>query len=239
MKNKIIFTFLIASALVTGLVEAKSVPKQNRGESRIRQVIYDPNQVVEVGTSFGYATTVEFGNEIIKTAVSGDTIGWQIVPQGNRLFIKPAEQAQKGLNGTNITVITDKRNYYLHTYIGNRTDPVFVVRFNYDIPPPPQSTAPIQADGKPYKNYNYKIAGSNSIGVKKVWDDGEMTYIEFDPKKPMPAIFGVNADGFEELVNTRKEGKYMVVEKISMLLSLKIGDQVKCIRNFSYSIGGN
>ena len=256
MNNKYLIVFVVSfAALFQSMAEAKSVPRGNAGESRIRQVNYDPNQAVEVEASFGYATTVEFGNETIQTAVSGDTIGWQVVPKGNRLFIKPAERPQKGLNGTNITVITDKRNYYLHVYIGDRSNPVFVVRFNYDAPKALTassvlSTPTIDADDdpsapatrkasptakiKPYRNYNYKMDGAKNIDVKKVFDDGQFTYIEFNPAKPMPAIFGVNEKGNEELVNFRQEGKYTVVERVGMLFSLRIGDAVKCVRNFSY-----
>ncbi|MFX4978913.1 TrbG/VirB9 family P-type conjugative transfer protein, partial [Acinetobacter baumannii] len=49
--------------------------------------------------------------------------------QGNRLFIKPAEKPQAGMNRTNLTVITDKRNYYFNLF--NSSQPVYVLRFNY------------------------------------------------------------------------------------------------------------
>lgn len=224
------------------IAEAKTIPKKRSEDVRIREVFYNETQVVEVPTAFGFATTIEFGNEVIKTAVSGDTIGWQVVPQGNRLFIKPAEKVQDGLKGTNITVITDKRNYYLHVFIASRTDPVFVIRYRYDKPAPPPTATYIEDDEQvstskktklttPYKNFKYQMTGSKAIAVKKVFDDGQFTYFEFDPRKPLPAIYIVNNGGYEELVNTRQEGKYVVVEKVGSLFTLRDGDIHKCVSN--------
>jgi type IV secretion system protein VirB9 len=244
MKKLLTFA-LMGLAISSGIVEAKTIPHGRREDGRIREVYYNETQVVEIPTTFGFATTVEFGNETIQTAVSGDTIGWQVIPQGNRLFIKPAEKSQAGLRGTNINVITNKRNYYLHVYIGSRLDPVFVVRYKYDKPPAPPSASNPDADTssntsikgsgliKPYKNYNYSFTGSKSIVVQKIFDDGQFTYFKFDPRRPLPAIYKVNDSGRDEIVNTRQEGDFVVVEKVGQLFTLKDGDLHKCVRNNS------
>ena len=242
MMRKFLTFFIMCLALVSSIAEAKTIPKKRREDVRIREVFYNETQVVEVATAFGFATTIEFGNEVIKTAVSGDTIGWQVVPQGNRLFIKPAEKVQDGLKGTNITVITDKRNYYLHVFIASRTDPVFVIRYRYDRPAQPPTATYVDDDEQvdtskktklttPYKNFKYQMTGTKAITVKKVFDDGQFTYFEFDPRKPLPAIYLVNSSGYDELVNTRQEGKYVVVEKVGSLFTLRDGEIHKCVKN--------
>lgn len=232
--NNLILALIVAGAVaLSPILNAASFPRSVSEDSRVRVVRYNPNQVVEIDTSFGFATTVEFGSEQIKTVVSGDTIGWQVVPQGNRLFIKPAEKPQAGLGSTNITVITDKRNYYLHLRSGSRKNPVFVVRFDYSEPTAKTKSRLQQVEVQPIrvKNYNYSQTKVKGISVKSVFDDGQFTYFEFDKRQPLPAIYLVNAKGREELTNTRKEGKYVVVEKTGGGFSLRLGSIVKCIRN--------
>lgn len=223
----------ISLVCIPVFAEAAAIPRAVREDSRIRVVRFDPNQVVEIDTSFGFATTVEFGTEQIKTVTSGDTIGWQVVPQGNRLFIKPAERPQTGMNSTNVNVITDKRNYYLHLRSGNRKNPVFVVRFDYSQPTANVRKKLEQSEQSVFRpnNYNYSQTTVKGIKVKTVFDDGQFTYFEFDKRQRLPAIYLVNAKGREELTNVRREGKYVVVEKTGGGFSLRLGDIVKCIRN--------
>ena len=240
---KKVLAILILTSLFSTFADAKTIPRARTEDRRIREVWFSETQVVEIPTSFGISTTIEFGNETIKTAVTGDSIGWQVIPQGNRLFIKPAEKAQAGLMGTNLTVITDKRNYYLHLYIQPRTNPVFIVRYRYDKPPAPPTAATVEASNdndttptpssrvKKYRNYNYKMSGAKSIKINRVFDDGEFTYFEFDPRQPLPAIYAINRRGNDELVNVRTEGKYTVVEKVARGFTLRDGNLHKCVKN--------
>lgn len=233
MKKLILISIIAVIGSASSILNAASFPRSLQEDRRVRVVNYNPNQVVEVDTSFGFATTIEFGSEQIKTVVAGDTIGWQIVPQGNRLFIKPAEKPQAGIGSTNITVITDKRNYYLHLRSASRKNPVFVVRFNYSEPTARVKTYLKDAEAPTFRanNYNYSQTKVKGIKVKSVFDDGQFTYFEFDKRQPLPAIYLVNAKGKEELTNSRREGKYVVVEKTGGGFSLRLGDIVKCIRN--------
>ena len=236
MKKLQIIAVALAFSLTGGAAYAASHPKAVREDARLRVVRYDPNNVVEITTSFGFATTVEFGTEQIKTVVSGDTIGWQIIPQGNRLFVKPAERPVAGMTSTNVTVITDKRNYYLHLRNGTRKNPVFVVRFDYRNSGITAKRAAVAAEpgGFGGHNYSYEITAKRKggdIDVKSIFDDGQFTFFEFNPKAPLPAIYLVNGDGREELANSRREGKYVVVEKVGKQFALRLGKQIRCVRN--------
>ncbi|MCV2503800.1 MAG: TrbG/VirB9 family P-type conjugative transfer protein, partial [Neisseriaceae bacterium] len=104
-------------------------------DDRIVTVNYHSNQIVEVYTSAGYATTIEFGNENISAVAIGDTSNWQASPFKNKLFIKPIENhASKELKSTNMTVVTDKRDYYFQIYLNSKKKPTFILKFNYDAP---------------------------------------------------------------------------------------------------------
>ena len=57
MKTYVKLALITALVLSSAIAEAKTIPRERREDSRIREVWYNETQVVEVGTSFGFATT--------------------------------------------------------------------------------------------------------------------------------------------------------------------------------------
>jgi type IV secretion system protein VirB9 len=120
-------------------------------DSRIKTLVFNPNEVFTVTTHYGYQSNIEFGpKETIDTISVGDRIGWQITPAGRRLFIRAQEENAH----TNMTVVTNLRAYQFDLR-SSAADAVFgseeltyVVRFFYPedaaagLTPPP---APIAA----------------------------------------------------------------------------------------------
>lgn len=133
-------------------------------DSRIKTLIYNPNDVYSLLTHYGYQSNIEFAlNEVVQTVSVGDRVAWQIIPAGQRLFIKAMEE---GAN-TNMTVVTNKRAYQFDLRSSERTplhpseELVYVVRFFYpeeqaatpynvaEPMPAPQAFAPPQPDIMP------------------------------------------------------------------------------------------
>lgn len=197
-------------------------------DGRIREVYYSGSGVVEIPTASGFSTTVEFADkETVQTVVSGDTTGWTVVPQGSRIFIKQnVDPAKKTVRRTNLTIITDKRNYYMNVYSTTQANAAFVIRYRYDNPPPPPPPLPpTPANIKPsavtvaepesprarrqsagatavvvkpgYMNRSYSLSGSDNIAVDKVYDDGLKTYFEIGARSAVPDVYMVNADGYD------------------------------------------
>lgn len=235
--TKTFISILLAMTTVISVnqAHARQIPVGLKSDNRIKVVPYSANNVVELSTTFGISTTVEFGNETIQTVASGDTIGWQIIPQGNRLFIKPAEKPQAGMNRTNLTVITDKRNYYFNLF--NSSQPVYVLRFDYkdinktnqliaqnNAPRPTLGELPMSSD-----RYGMDAKNSKSIKVLAVSDDGQFTFIRLAKNSPRPAVYSVNGEGFEELTNTRQEGDVIVIEQVNNAFTLRLGKEYVCI----------
>lgn len=102
-------------------------------DSRIKTFVYNENDVYRLLTYIGYQLNVEFGKkEHIQTISVGDRTGWQIIPSGQRLFIRAMEKEAH----TNMTVVTNKRAYQFDLYSappGKRgwDELVYVVRFYY------------------------------------------------------------------------------------------------------------
>ena len=54
----------------------------------------------------------------------------------------------------------------------------------------------------------------------------------------IPAIFNVDADGFESLVNYRVSGDYIIVERVGAQFTLRNGSEIVCVYNINlYSSG--
>ena len=238
--------FVLAAAMVYFLttfcavpVYAAKMPRPLLTDQRIKQVAYDPNQVYELMGTYGYQTTIEFASdEQIKVRTLGDSIAWQTVINGSRLFVKPVEPNA----ATNMTIITNKRTYFFKlNSTAKQRDMTFLVRFIY-----PNASMLNTASGMPNSgndrsgkgfdpatlNLHYAASGDKqAIPLQRAFDDGEFTYFQFDKNSEIPAFYIVGSDGTESVVNTRREGAYMVVERTGHLFTLRNGDAHLCVEN--------
>lgn len=225
---------------------AEKSPRSIATDVRIRQVMYSANQVYEIVGTYGYQTVVEFAeSEEIKLVAIGDSIAWQAVPAGSRLFLKPVEPD----TATNLTVTTNRRIYYFNLVASrnkSREALTYTVRFVYDDMGVTNVAAPKTASEKvedkpvavPSKgptdfNFNYQISGSKEIALMRAFDDGQFTYLQFNNTVDVPAIFVVDRDARESLVNSRVEGQYVVIERVATQFTLRNGAAVACLFNRS------
>lgn len=215
-------------------------PRAIATDSRIRTLRYSPNEVYQFIGHYGYQSTIEFGeDEKILTVSVGDSIAWMVNPSGNRLFLKPIEQNAL----TNMTVITDKHSYLFELHAEETTDirdreMVFQLRFIYpqaDVSDLTFSQFEAQPDlerDSDKMNFRYTIRGSNVIEPIRIFDDGNFTYFEFrDQNAEIPAFFRVDGAGNEELINFRKRGNYIVVERVASRFTLRRGPEILCVYN--------
>ncbi|MEN9136751.1 TrbG/VirB9 family P-type conjugative transfer protein, partial [Xanthomonas euvesicatoria] len=70
-----------------------------------------------------------------------------------------------------------------------------------------------------------------AIPLKRAFDDGQFTYFMFDQNAEIPSVYTVGPDGKESLVNTRREGQYLVVERTASLFTLRNGNSHLCVQN--------
>ncbi|MFT4967972.1 MAG: type IV secretion system protein VirB9 [Candidatus Deianiraeaceae bacterium] len=102
-------------------------------DSRIKTLIYSPNEIYTLNLKMGFQSIVEFSiDESVELVSIGDPYPWKLTPIDRRLFIKPL---QVGV-GTNLTIITNKRTYLFDLKSDTTTsahdfDVIHVVRFFY------------------------------------------------------------------------------------------------------------
>lgn len=221
-------------------------------DSRIRVIAYTPNDVFKYTGYYGYQASIEFAptEEIINISM-GDTTGWTILPNGNRLFLKPIEKDAT----TNMTLITNKRTYFFELYAEEAAsirdpDMVFNVKFLYPDEEESEDIHNYHAHSSAASgtipdlahpenlNFNYTISGNEEIAPIKIFDDGEFTYLQFrDKNKVIPAIFAVDEELRESMVNSKIDSKIenlVIVEQVFHKIALRHGDKVLCIFNESF-----
>lgn len=147
LKNiaKIFLSFLVAACFSN--ISLAQTPVTT--DSRIRTLVYNPNEVYELKFYYNYQSFIEFSeDEEIEMISIGEAFAWRLTPSGKRLFIRPLEIAAH----TNMTIITNKRTYHFDIrsdeFEGKADeDLVYTVRFFYPqvgqpLPIPPQLAAP-------------------------------------------------------------------------------------------------
>ena len=238
-KKIIVFLFCIC---VNGSSYAIIKPRNMALDHRLKILDYHPQEVFEFTGVFYYLSLIEFEpGESINKIIIGKPKKWQVSVDAHRLFIKPIGLDSED-HETNMLIVSNKRRYFFELYADNAEnvrDPKipFLVSFNY----PEQSSAgavvtnnSTQADKSvdiSGFNKDYSVSGSTLIEPIKMYDDNEFTYIQFKEHSPMPAIMEVTNEGYEGLVNYKKENGMIVVEGVFSQLTLRYGTEIACVFN--------
>ncbi len=154
-------TLIFAAFLVSSATAQTNNPVTT--DSRIRTLVYNPNEVYELKFYYGYQSFIEFAeDEEIEMISIGEAFAWRLTPAGKRLFIRPLEIA----GHTNMTIISNKRTYHFDIrsgeYDGKADEElVYTIRFFYPqvgqpLPIPQVLTVPNPAP-PPVKNLEKTI----------------------------------------------------------------------------------
>lgn len=165
------------------------------------------------------------GGEVVRDVLVGDTVRWKVEPatsgavggQAIHLIIKPSEP---GLV-TSMVVTTSRRTYHIQLK-SHGTQYMARVGFEYS-----EDVSTKLADinsrleastgaGVPAEqlNFSYSVSGSAGWRPKRVYSDGEKTYIQFSRAisgQDAPVLFVVSG-GQNRIVNYRMKGDMMVVD---------------------------
>lgn len=245
--KKITAIVFIFSLFCISLTYAEVIPQKLLSDTRIMVVPYQDDQVVPINASAFINTQVSFGDtEKIIDVQSGDDGAWlyhvyDYVP--NIINIKPSLPK----SDTNLDVITEddnfnKRFYHFHLIMDDQLvqqDKTYAIKFTYpqdeELRKQLRLTAKelqkqsLQNVAKQPQNYywGYTFSGDRRTVPGHVFDDGKFIYLQIRDKQKIPAVFAVdNADGNESVVNTRKEGSYLIVQGIYPQLTLRNGSAI-------------
>lgn len=82
-------------------------------------------------------------------------------------------------------------------------------------------------------HWDYTFDGDTRLVPEHAFDDGRFTYFELRPEQRVPAVFAVTGkNGAEAIVNTRLQGRYLIVPRTAPQFTLRLGkDQVATVFN--------
>lgn len=231
MKQLAVVITMFSIACVSVTTYATSVPRGVAADKHIKVVQYDPNNVVLLKGRYGYQTQIAFApNEVVQNVSLGDSMAWQVVPVGNSLFIKPVAQSN-----TNMTVITNSNSYNFQLDSSDaQVLPTYKLQFTYsDASFDQGSVITIPTINHDQVNKKYSYTGDKSLVPLELFDDGRFTYFKFkqDGMSRLPAVYTVDKNREESIVNYRMQDGYMIVNTIAKQFTLRNGAEVTSIYN--------
>lgn len=233
-------SLLLLLSLGFGSALAEISPSPGLIDSRIRTTPYSADEVYRLMGFVGYQTDLEF--EIGESFVglgAGDIEGISFVAQDNHLFLKP--KAAKV--GTNLTIVTSRRTYQVDysasSHPPDATEAVtYVLRFNYPSVARSEVDATREALERPSttrpRNIDYWFCGSPALQPVAASDDGVHTRLTFAGQAEQPAIFILNEDGTESLLNFSMEEGDVILHRVARRLILRRGNLAGCVINKGY-----
>jgi type IV secretion system protein VirB9 len=233
---------------VVGLLAFGAAAAEDAADRRIRTIEYDPGAVVTIEAVVGIVTHIvlEPGESYV-THAFGDGKAWDFAARANHCFLKAVATNAD----SNLTIVTDRRSYHfnLHLVTDPAAAPTFEIAFRY-----PDSEARkrreearrrqvedgfAQHGEKP--NLDYTMSGDLDIAPVNAWDDREFTYFKFPGQRDIPAIYMVDSDGNESIVNRHGAGasnEIVVVHKVAARWVLRLGARSLAIWNDDYDPEG-
>ena len=220
-------------------------------DMRLRYIDYNAGEIYRLNGCMGFQTTVTLAsNEHVDTVSIGDSSAWQVTAnkRGDLMFLKPT--ATRAF--TNLTVITDKRTYNFELRNAPEADcnkgrVAYELRFRY--PPEAPAGTPVTAKKGPVdpnaflppaekRNTAYSYTGSTELVPLRVFDDGLSTYFRWSAGVSTPAVYALNNDNSESIVNYSARGDYLVVEQLARAYVLRRGNLRAVLYNDAYKVEG-
>ncbi|QAU23385.1 P-type conjugative transfer protein VirB9 [Dyella sp. M7H15-1] len=255
MRKLLLSTLLL---LPVAVVFAEQNPMAGVYDARIKTVTYNANDVVKILGHYGYSTDIQFApDEHVADIALGDSMAWEVAPAGNHLFVKPREPDAV----TNMTVVTNDRVYQMSLDArevkgltsSRNSSMFFAVRFDYpELRAAAAHAAYLAQEASANKkklndelnappvarNWNYYACGSRALWPSQVFDDGRFTYLDYPASHEIPAVFTINADGTESIVDGNMRGDFYVIHTTAKRFILRSGKAVACVQNRSYNPWG-
>ena len=225
-------------ALFVGLVtvaSAETAPAPGLKDARIRVAPYSADEVYRLSGFVGYQTDLQFEpGETFVGLGAGDIEGISFVAQDNHLFLKP--RAAK--IGTNLTILTSRRTYQVD-YSARSVRPdatedvTYALRFTYPAATDSGAAAnrALSIEAPRARNFDYWFCGDPTLQPIAASDDGVHTRVRFPARAEQPAIFILNEDGSESLLNFSMDEGDVILHRVARRLILRRGHLAGCIVN--------
>jgi type IV secretion system protein VirB9 len=167
-------------------------------------------------------------DELVQDVALGDASAWQVSvnKERDRLFLKPAQ----GDVSTNMTVVTSVRvyNFDLASLPGPAPNMPYTVQFRYPaVKKAEDRSGYVDVAAATRRISRYKVSGDRLLWPSEVTNDGAHTFISWPGSAPIPAVYSVDAQGKDMLVNgMMNTDDVYVVDGVPDRLTFRIDSRV-------------
>ena len=202
-------------------------------EGALYQVFAKPNAITDIVLQAG---------EVVENVAAGDTTRWIIGrsksgagPRARQhVLLKPTRDDLQ----TNLTILTDRRVYYLevtaqpHTFMASVSwrypqEELFALERATETAADQEKPIVDQGIALDALNFGYTIEGdAPAWRPVRAFDDGRKVFIEFPPSLETidaPPLFLIGAAGDTQLVNYRLKGRHYIVDRLFNVAELRLG----------------
>lgn len=196
---------LLLTAL-SGAAGAQQAPTPSFEVPRLQSIVYDPARPVRlVAFPNSTLTVMLLPGDRIERLVLSDPAAFEVnvTGPGDGLHIAPLRTN----GGATLLVDTSLRRYEFDLAAGEGLAAAYLVRFvDPRTSPGAASSAAVRA-----MTGEYRLRGERSLFPARIDDDGERTYLEWSEYQSLPAVFGIGANGEEEVVDGyMREGVFTI-----------------------------
>ena len=258
---------LLAATFVGGIAQAAQTPTPASGDARMRSVAYQLDDVVNVVTTLGSTLAIQFADsETVQDIWVSDSAkkDCKVQGAGNIALIKPAT----AMPAAPMFVRTALQNggFRLYTFqlqvkegdtAEGTPDTMFRIRFAY---PADEAAAKRAAAAITWRegqerrtqtrlaaataakpvNWRFVAQGDQNLVPSETWDDGQSTFLRFTGNVRIPAVYVINPDGKETLVNYSVEAGLVTIHQTAPQFRLRDGDTVLALFNRAWDpVGSN
>jgi type IV secretion system protein VirB9 len=213
MKHLILLMIGLAAA-------AQTQPAPN--DNRVATVSYAGQGPIKIDTTSGAVVSVMFPpDERIEKVIVGDAGAYQVtIPSlADAVFVRSLRSSAS----STMTVLTAVHSYEFILNAANSGPTPYVIQVR-NSEPTKASTATSAPQPTAAGPGRYKVTGSAAVRPSAMNDDGLRTYIRWPPSQPIPAIFGISANGQEEMVNGYMRGDAFTIDRVFSRLIFRIDD---------------
>lgn len=233
--------YLTLMALPAALA-AQVSPTPSFEDPRLQTIAYDPARPARIVAFRDTPLTVMLlsGEQITNTRLS-DPAAFEVRTgtRSDSLHITARQPAA----AARLVVDTTLRRYEIELAVGDGLVAAYLVRFVDParvappfVPPaqmpvaqpmaPPTAMAPTAMLSAMLSatapRTAYRLSGERALRPSRIGDDGERTYIEWDAHQSLPAVFGIGANGEEEVVDGYMRQNVFVVDRVYYDLVFRI-----------------
>lgn len=238
MKKIILIFFLVASSFTYS--KTINLVKEAKNKE-ITKVIFQKDVKYLIYAMPLRQTIINFGNEKVEYAETGDNVQWSVMEDINSIRIKPTDTNLK----TDLLVKTNENTYYFivssyHNFYNPIINFLYPQKIENQIRRRKEQEVPLSVINLEELNNAYTVSREYNWTPVQIFDDGQKTYFIMNPHiQEMPVFLTRTEDRNYALVNFRIKQtnnglNIMVIDRIFKEGVLKLGKKQVVIKNKNY-----